>query len=130
MIELSFYENLPDFLSQKEVEKAFEHLLMKSGCTTDINFLDALCELSSRQVNNYALLKDDLLTKLNQVVCTKWDKDSLENTENCISIIINLGLQKAYLYLKKELPSVTNPKVKKELAETFEEMGTSVENVR
>jgi|GEM_PF-6479213 len=129
MIDLSYYENLPDFMPQHEIERELKILLNKCKAPTGGNLLDAIYELSSRQVNNYSLINGELRFSTNEIVSSCWDINSVENTETCIAIITNLGLQVAYEHLKEEVSNVTNPDVRRELDDAFNELGNSVENV-
>ncbi len=129
MFELTYYEKLPEVLPQADIENEFNVLLNQKDGVAVLDFLEAIYELSSRQVNNYALVNSVLISKLNKEICVCWDRNSLENTEICVGIVINLGLQIAYEYFKKEMYLVVDIEVKKELIETFNEMGDTVRNV-
>lgn len=129
MIDLSYYECLPDFMPQHEVEKKLKGLLEKYKLEADRYLLDSIYELSSHQVNNYALVANELRLSISEVIISSWDMDCIDNTETCIAIITNLGLQVAYEFMKEEASNVTNSDVKHELDEAFIELGESVEDV-
>ena len=74
-------------------------------------------------MNNFTLLNDSLRSKITQVVCASWDKSSVESTETCLAIIINLKLQSAYEFFKKEFDNVMDNEVKAEMDDAFTELG-------
>ena len=129
MLEIENYDELPDFLSQTDIEEKLGYLILSQNKLMPATLLSAIYELSCRQVNNYSLIDEKLREEVNKVIIALWDKSELENTELCTATIINLGLQKAYDYLRDSIDNLDSAIVKKEIEDTILEFGDSLENV-
>ncbi|GAB2907919.1 hypothetical protein [Rheinheimera gaetbuli] len=129
MKKINFYESLPETVSQVRVESELSELLENVESYNSSLFLDCLYELSVRQVLNYCLIDVQLRERLNIEVINRWDSSSVNNTQICLSIIINLGLQGAYDEILRQKASIETVEVKNEIQEVLQEVGPSVENV-
>lgn len=129
MKKLNFYESLPETVNQKRIESELSELLENVESYNTSLFLECLYELSVRQVLNYCLIDIRLRERLNIEVINSWDRSSVNNTQICLSVIINLGLQGAYEEILRQEASIEAVEVKNEIQEVIQEIGPSVENV-
>lgn len=123
MLDLSYYESLPDFMDSKDVKREFE-ILIKTGTEGGADILlESLYELTLRQVDSNSPIDKAVSTQINDMVISLWNQDSVGNTETCMGIIINLELYDAYIYFRDKLTTIRNSHVKAELSESFTELG-------
>jgi len=127
MKNINFYRRLPITMDENDIENEVIELFSNEQHYTNGVLLECLLEISERQVLNYCLLNASIRKMLNREILARWDEDSVDNTETCISIIIQLGLQTAYEYMLSKAENIMNINVKNEILETYEEMGSSVE---
>lgn len=125
--ELERISNLPEKLSSDELEKEFS-LIFEAGGNAEIEgernlIMAALSELSDRQWNKYKLLREDLRAKLSTFVLDIWDRNSLEATENLISIIIKIGLPDTLAYLVSIDAGSLKPEILSEIVGADVEIG-------
>lgn len=129
MKNIEYYEKLPDVVHQTEVENALNSIFRESQSQGSEETLAVIYELSLRQANNYKYISRDLHTKVNDYVIKNLNFSCEYNVETSIGIIVNLGLQNAYYYIKSSASSVNHLAVKKLLEETIDEFGDSIPNV-
>ncbi|QDZ91781.1 hypothetical protein D0436_15665 [Shewanella decolorationis] len=129
MKKIAYYENLPETMDQVSVENEFEELLASKGNYESNDFLECLYEVSSRQVLNYCLIDRSLIQAISSIIIEEWNTASIDSTESCIAIIINLGLQEAWEYMIGKVSSIDLEEIRAEILETYKEVGNSVEDV-
>ena len=127
--EVRYFEGLPETMSQVDVERELEELI-DTKCNYQAScFLDALYEISSRQVLNYNLLRGQLPKRLSVIVLDMWNRESIDSTETCISIIFNLGLQSAWELIIENVNLIHNIKVRSEIVSAYKEAGDVIDDV-
>lgn len=127
MKDLKYYENLPETLSEYRVELEILELLDNSQKYEVDDLLNCLYEISLRHILNYSLLNDSLISKLDSFIKKYWNVRSVENTESILGNVINFGLQDSYIYMISKGYTISNEGVKKEIADTYNEIGDSVD---
>ena len=126
-LDLQYYESLPEAMPQPALENEVLVLIDRLTAQTDrVLFLECLCELAQRQSSNYSLFSKPLLDILNKTIIEVWEKDSLENMESCLFVIIALGLRPAYETFKQLAPEITNKESLAYLHETIDEVDAYV----
>lgn len=124
MNELKYYCNLSEFIDKEDLEKELEILLLEQIGANAEMVLAALDELATRYVDAGYNLSQDIYDRLNKKLLKLWDMNSLANTELVVGIIINFELFEAYRCLKSDFTSVKVSAIRKELEDTFSELGS------
>lgn len=130
--ELERIRNLPDFVSSESLKKEFNKIISETSKnvkeSNNLLLLEAYFELSERQWHTYEILEPEILNKIDSIIITLWDKNSLESTESITGIVGMLGLQKTYEIILSSLSQKLKKDVKQEILETVEEFGDTVTN--
>lgn len=117
--------DLPEFLEQPEVESYIESLVSVK-CDDPLKLLDAMYEVSLKHADNYVQLKPEIYNLVSGWIFTIWNKESVESTESCLSIIVNLGLQETYNKILSCTESIQSDDVKQEIQDTINDVGLSI----
>ncbi len=119
MIDLNYYERLPDYLEAEDLKKEVTALLNLFSSNGGEEYLEALYELSLRKENINLTLDELTQERIDKSVNQSWDMNSLSNTELVIMITFNFELRKSFELLKSKYSQVSVPEVRKELEECF-----------
>lgn len=122
MTLLSEIEKLPDGASQEQIAPYFERAVT---CKSRDLAFRTLVELADRQWHTYSKLKSEISIKIEQWLISNWNRDSLSDIENMITIVGCLGLQNVYTIMREEFPKLSS-ECQHELQLFFEEAGESV----
>ena len=124
-IDIKYYETFNEYPVPKVLNREIIELLKQKPEDQIETYLKALYELSIRKENIDLILDEVTLNRLDQMVRSCWDMNSLSNTELIIMIIFNFELKKAFYMLKDNYLKTPSLKVKKELEECFDDAKNS-----
>lgn len=128
MKNFEYYRSLPDSLQQGIIESEIEEVIASSNADFKIA-LSCIYELSDRQVINYSSISNNLKEKLSAVLIGKWSSLPMSDMLMCMEIMLNLGLQEFYDFLKINVAGTSHADVIKEFLEIVDEFGDNIEDV-
>lgn len=126
---LQKYENLPDYMKTKELEKYFIELLdyaEYSKCASEEEISEALYELAIRQWHTYELIDKIIKDRIERWIEKIWNTKSIVLIDSLTSVIVNLGLEKSFENVKRSLNENVSKEVKEILEQTIKEIGGSI----
>ncbi|MCD2253808.1 hypothetical protein [Listeria marthii] len=131
-MRLEDYKNLPETMLEEELYSLF------SGIITDFDnkkvdkkdFLDILTELMERQVLTYAILKEPLITELDNLLCSLWNTENYNDVDVMLSLIVSLGLEKSFNKAKESISENKDidKKILQEIQEAIDDTGEHIAN--
>ena len=126
MKALDYYQNLPDVMSNSELESEFKDVL-DYPCSDAREYLDALFELSDRQWHTYSILEStSLRRRISAALLSSWDNRDLDKAESVLGITARLGLQDIFDTLRSRDQSDFAPNVRQAIEGAIQEFGDSV----
>lgn len=129
MKDIKYYTCLPEAIEQELIESETKELFENQKNLDASLIFEALHELSERQVINYSKIDEKIKKDITNFFISAWNRNSIDNTNICIAIMINFGIQEFYDFLKKETENITDQKILAELLEVFSEFGENIEDV-
>ena len=118
---VNYYERLEDYPEPDVLKEEIKSLLSQSSDEQAEPYLEALYELSLRKENIELDLDEVTLQRIDKVVRSLWNSNSLSNTEFVIMIIFNFELKQAFQMLKDKYSQVASYEVKQELEQCFDD---------
>lgn len=130
-MDLNEFRSLPVNMPKQELKKHFVRLLRyieETPVFNKMDVLEALSELTDRQVYTYELLSLDLREKIDKLIMKLWDSKSSIVADIISFIVVNLALKNSYEMMKSLLlNSNLDSEVKSIIAETVNEVGDNLE---
>lgn len=129
-MNLTQYESLPDSMDKNELKKYFISFLNSVDGQKNLNkmeVLEALSQLTDRQVYTYELLDEDIRIKIDYLIIKLWTSDSVEFADLATYIVVNLSLKESFCMMKNLLKSHLREDVKTIIKETIEEVGDKLD---
>lgn len=130
-MDLNEFRSLPVNMPKQELKKHFVRLLRyieETPVFNKMDVLEALSELTDRQVYTYELLSLDLREKIDKLIMKLWDSKSSIVADIISFIVVNLALKNSYGMMKSLLlNSNLDSEVKSIIAETVNEVGDNLE---
>lgn len=131
-MKLEEYQMLPDVLSVEEIKQLFLNAIsdFTKGILSKREFLEIMCEITSRQGMTYQLLEEKLKKKVDLIMCNLWNIDSYDDVDDILFIVVNLGLEGCFNKAKEVIEKSSNvpEDIYKEIQETVEEVGEDILN--
>lgn len=131
-MNLKEIEKLPDIMPTEALALMFHNLLVERalGDIDKQEFLLILSQLTDRQVMTYELLENETRKQVDEILCSLWNTDSYEDVDIILLIVVNLGLESCFAYIKHSI--VQNEKIDEiilnEILETIDEVGENISN--
>ena len=100
---LEIFEDLPDYMPVKILEKYFMDILDYAEHSKDVSneeVSEVLYELTIRQWHTYELLNEVICDRIERWIGNVWDTKSIVLVDSLTSVISNLGLQKSFTIVK------------------------------
>ncbi|MBC1987436.1 hypothetical protein HCB44_08015 [Listeria sp. FSL L7-0229] len=131
-MRLEDYKNLPETMSEEELYSLFSGIIADfDNKKVDKNdFLDILTELMERQVLTYAILKEPLITELDNLLCSLWNTENYNDVDVMLSLIVSLGLEKSFNKAKESIAENKDidKKILQEIQEAIDDTGEHIAN--
>lgn len=131
-MRLEDYKNLPETMSEEELYSLFSGIIADfDNKKVDKNdFLDILTELMERQVLTYAILKEPLITELDNLLCSLWNTENYNDVDVMLSLIVSLGLEKSFNKAKESISENKDidKKILQEIQEAIDDTGEHIAN--
>ncbi|KAB2328624.1 hypothetical protein F7731_24685 [Cytobacillus depressus] len=129
-MDLNMYRNLPDYLSANEIKSHFNEVLgfvELNYAASPLAISEAFYELAERQWNTFEYLEKSLKNRVDNWVVCNWKIDNHLLTDNLLSLIALLGLEKSFLTAKAFLANTNlTTEVRKEIENTIKELEGNV----
>ncbi|NBF09202.1 hypothetical protein [Pseudomonas sp. Fl4BN1] len=124
MKDISYYESLPDLLSEEKLHSEFMGVLDSCGHEGYENgaIVKIIVELSDRQWNSYSYMNDFLKARVEDVLLSLWDGTDLEYVEDVIAISARLGLVRLFEFLSSRQDSELSGEVAAEIKSAVVEL--------
>lgn len=128
MKTIDYYEDLPDSISQEELNQEFAEVLA-ANLKNDADLVsEALFALSERQWNTYELAESQLRVDVSALVFKLWDDDDANRAELLLGVISRMGLGEVLRQLRSKDLSSFSSDVRNALAEAISEFGDTVDD--
>ncbi|WP_042160365.1 hypothetical protein [Paenibacillus gorillae] len=129
-MNLKEINDLPDYLSTETLASYYHNVLenYETGKFEKGDFLSSLIQLTDRQVMTYELLKEEIRSNVDEVLCKLWNIDSYEDVDTILSIVVNLGLVECFKIISTSINDVKNEKILNEITDTINEVGDNISN--
>ena len=128
MKDFEYYKMLPESLEQKVIESEIEEII-ESPMVDFSAALRGMYELSDRQIINYSSINNELKGRITKIFINNWFSLPMNYKSFCMEIMLNLGLQEFYDFLKVEIANSRGADIFKEFTEIVEEFGDDISDV-
>ncbi|MBL4963132.1 hypothetical protein [Bacillus halotolerans] len=131
-MDISKFNELPDTLSVETLEAFFNEVIdayaSKKDNVSNIEFSEAIYQLSERQWNTYKILDEKIKHKVDIIIRDLLDPNSYDLMDNATSIIAYLGLPESYKALQEMIKENLSDDIQELIEETIEELEGNIEN--